>query len=235
MKLLYLITTALIGCIIAGLVLSSCNNNRRGGFNNTFMQPIPNTMGRNPNMPAGPGACPTGSSVWGGVTCQGSNSQPFRDFLSSTLDVYDDRNSRVGDISCTPGNNQGFLFQLQVVLSGIVDLGGNNDDLNMQNSSELRFKIIDNPPAGFSGDSGPVANLTLRGRRGTLSGRDANFVFEDDKGTVTIKGTLNNPNFTGTMEFQNRVYWDGAASNAGGVLGNFSISACAAFDLGTNI
>ncbi len=231
-KIRWVIVILVLSVISIVIALVACQNNRRGGMGawgrqNTFNQPIgQNTIQQSTNM----NNCQRGNNVWGGgISCaNGNNDQNFRDFLSSSADSED-----LQSISCSPGNDSGAKFQLTVVTNSTVSLGGNNNNLRMiARSSELRILIVEDPH--FSGDTQNLEfEVILQGKDGTINNNQANLTFENTEGSVTLRGTFNNNNFTGQMNFRNNRHYAGGRGSYG-PLGNFRIPTCAVFNLGTN-
>lgn len=172
------------------------------------------------------------SDEWGGVTCpRGADDQAFRDFLSSGTDVYNERRPVLGRISCTPSNNQGFLIRAQVNLLGQFNSNGDNQNIPMQaQSSYLEVKIFDGPlPVQKEHD---FIKFRIEGSEGVVQGNQANLVFADEKGVVTLEGSFTNTEFTGIISFDNKiVIIDGSQQSPGkrGILGNFRMRTTATF------
>ena len=174
---------------------------------------------------------------WGGVTCaSGSNrDQGFLDFLSSGTDVSQN-SPGVGNISCTPSNDDGFLIRLQVLMDGPLTFNP-MQTLNMQpQSSSLIINVVDRPITRSLQTRGrqPIT-YTVPGKQGTIRGNQAVLMFQDDSGEITLRGNVNRQEFTGSFEFVNYKYWNSSGRSSGpgqgaqGRAGTFRVSTCTSF------
>ena len=222
-RIVYMLLSFIISC----QPNNSWNNNAGRGVGPLAVnnRGVPNAI---------PDATNTNMNEWGGVTCArgSSRDQIFRDFLSSGIEVYDERKNPLGEISCTPGNQRGFLMKARVTLLGQFNASGSNPSISMQTqTSSLEIHIFDGPVPRGKQVEGPIT-ITMRGKSGTVSSNQAHLVFEDEKGSVTLEGTFNNNEFTGTISFINNVVRvNGATSSPGkqGTLGTFRLNTRSTF------
>ncbi len=116
----------------------------------------------------------------------------------------------------------------EVRISGNIGVQSNGQVLN---TSGLELVIRDSY-TGTTDDGSVIEPITIRiqGASGTAINYQANLVFTDEYGTITVTGTYNAQTFNGTVNFQNRKSVQLNGKNlSGGTLGSFSIPTCAFF------
>ncbi len=216
LPLFFIVFLSLFNC--AGPVYDTGNSpgfvNGDGNGLNTTTNPTNNT-------------CANGG-LWGGVSCSsGSDSDPsYRQFISSGSDISPST-TRVGAISCNPGDRRGILIRLAVKFNGVFDPNGSNNRLIMQPGSSEMDVVVHYADA--SSGAQQTIKFELQGQSGEVNGNRASLIFADSKGTVTVSGSFTAQSFSGDISFANEQDWNGKRPGAKGTLGRFQIDTCSAF------
>ncbi len=112
-----------------------------------------------------------------------------------------------------------------------VEVSGNvgvqNGTGQVLSDSTLQIVIRDNAQSSDGTVLEPIV-IRIRGASGTAVGYQANLVFSDEYGTITVTGTYNQSTFTGNVRFSNTAGNGFNGSKTGG-LGQFTIPTCAFF------
>lgn len=217
-------------------------------FNSSLFPKDPNALG-NPNDPNSPNdpenqknqnlpiTLPS-NRQWGLVRCDGKSltTEAFNSNVKSFLSTSSDPRGMTWWVKCDFNNKAFKIWEGGVFIKGQVFFQRNKFNPNSQSqnlnpverSSYIEIHIIDHIGQ-------PVINTIRMGLvklSSSIQGQTATLVFKDEKGEVTLEGTVNkNPkinDFTlsGNMSYLNYVDYSGTRLRYGGFLGYFAIPAC---------
>lgn len=182
----------------------------------------------------------TSNTTWGqmhkGNATQAQFYEGLEGLVSANINSYGDP-SELGYVSGDVDQNTGVWFWGDVrTTSGYFNPQGNQSAQIETSSAELRIVVWD-AYAGKTDAAGnviPEYPIHIRGAsRGYISGKNVTLRFEDDYGYIELVGTYDSNYYSGTVSYQNKVFWDGGirqgVRGAKGVLGYFYVETCGFF------
>lgn len=167
-----------------------------------------------------------GASLTGKIFTDPSYQQEFQDAVTGFLST-DVNPQYVGLVSATGRNNSGVYFAGRVALStgSLRTFTGSYADIHP--NSSLSIQVRDYSPQYPNAPALPP--FTFSRAQGVIQGNQAEIIFGDSYGTVTMVGIITQNTFEGEISYDNSVSYDGSKSGAAGTLGNFSVPTCSFF------
>lgn len=177
---------------------------------------------------------PSNGTSWGVITGQPQDKfdQAIMSLASGTIDPQS--SARLTRVSGTAGGETGVVFFGDFPTeSGAFNPNGTTS-AKLSSRSVFHLEIWDvtatetNEPFIISNYKGGPGRAW-----GQVNGNQATIYFEDDVGVLELRGSFDANEFTGTVTFENKTYWDGLrdgeTSGAKGTLGTFQVETCGFF------
>lgn len=203
--------------IFSCLALAACQNN-------SGSTPVA-SRAAGPRITANSANTAAASTLVGQVYSNATYQSQFQDAATGFLST-DVNPLYVGTISDTGQNNSGVYFSGKVSLAG-MNLSGYTGSATISGTSTFTIQVRDYVSQYPS--TSWIPPFTFYTAQGTLNGSQAQIVFSDSYGSVTLSGTVSQTTFQGTISYDNGILYDGTRPGAAGTLGNFTIPICSFF------